>query len=157
MKNDKEFYKVNPIINYNARKWCTLPYYLHPKGCPNFNKLDKCPPKAALFDEEFDINKTIYLLYYKFNLGKHMRKLKKKFPHWSIYQLRCVLYWQPKARKEFRQYVNAFLKKHPNYSISMCPEGQGVDLVSTMKQIGIKIIFPPKNITYLVALAAIRK
>jgi hypothetical protein len=36
--------QVNPVIDYSVRGLCVKPYYNHPKGCPNFIKLQIITP-----------------------------------------------------------------------------------------------------------------
>ena len=60
--------RVNPVIDYSVRKLCIKPYYNHPKGCPNFNKKEGCPPTAQYFDKTYDLNQPVYAVYNVFDL-----------------------------------------------------------------------------------------
>src|SRR3989304_8595156 len=96
----KTSYKVNDIIeiNYASRGYCKLPYRSHPNGCPNFGKHDECPPKVKLFKDIFDANKDLYFIVEEFNLNEHIKSMKIKYPNWSIYQQKNLLYWQGGVR-----------------------------------------------------------
>ena len=74
--NDKLIIQVNPIIDYSVRKLCVQPYYNHPKGCPNFNKKDGCPPIAKYFDKVYDTNQPVYAICNIFDLKSHVERMK---------------------------------------------------------------------------------
>jgi len=147
--------KVKPIIDLSMRTLCLHKYHNHPKGCPNWNKKDGCPPKSRVIDKIIDIDKTVYAIYNKYPFGKHVKKMKDKHPNWTKRQLECCLYWQGTARKQLKEKIYIFLKEKPNYIISHCPEGSGVNLTETMKQVGIELEWPPKKYTYQIVLAGI--
>jgi len=151
------FVQVEPVINHSVRGLCVRPYYNHPKGCPNFNKKVGCPPQAILFENEFDLNYPVYAIYNKFNLKEHMEKMKLKQPKWTEHQLRCVLYWQPKARNQLLVGIKEFIKEHKNYRISTCPEAQGINVTETMKNAGIELEWMPQVYAYQIALAGIKR
>ncbi len=109
-----------------------------------------------MFDKTFDLSKPVYIIYNKFDLRKHVDSLKLKYPNWSEHKLYCCLYWQPKARKQLLNEIIKFRKQFTNYSIEKTPEAKGIDLTATMKSIGISLEWPPKNITYQIALAGIK-
>lgn len=149
--------KVEPIVEPSVRKLCAHPYHNHPKGCPNLGKREDCPPHAKLVTEEFDFSKPIYMIWNVYPFGKHVRKMKKKHPDWTKYQLGCVLYWQGTARKQLKEEVKTFLKKHKGLHVSTCPEAQGVNLTETMKKIGVELEWPPKKFAYQIAIAGTKK
>lgn len=74
---------VKIVLNKNVRALCVKEYPGHPKGCPNFNKKQICPPKVGLFDKEFDIEQPIFAIWNIFDLGAHVANLKSKHPEWS--------------------------------------------------------------------------
>lgn len=78
--------------------------------------------------------------------------MKAKHPGWSRWQLRCCLYWQPKAKKQLRQKVEAFLEEHPGCIAVYTPEAYGVDVTAAMASIGIDLEWPPERFAYQVAL-----
>ncbi len=83
--------------------------------------------------------------------------MRAKHPKWSKRQVECCLYWQGTARKTLREKINAFVWKHPHYSIISCPEGAGVNVTETMKRAGIELEWPPVNYTYQIVIAGILK
>ena len=115
------------------------PYYNHKKGCPNFNKKDGCPPQAQFFDKVYDLSKPVFAIWNEFDLGAHIEKMKLNNPKWSEHQLKCCLYWQPKARKELKKEIIKFLRENNEYSITACPEGMGINITETMKNKGIEL------------------
>lgn len=150
------FAKIEPIIDYSVRGLCKKAYHNHPKGCPNWGK-DKCPPIIAKLEDFFDISQPMYFIWNEFDLGSHIERMKEKHPDWSDYQLRCVLYWQPKARKQLKEEIIKFKKSHPEYTISTGPEAMGINVTKTMEQLGIKLDWPPTKSSYQVAIAGIKK
>lgn len=131
------------VVNYNARSWCKLPYPNHPKGCPNYNKLNTCPPKSPLFES---IAKPPYIIVaVKFNLKEHIKKMKSKHPDWSNKRLKCVLYWQKKVDKYLKEISEKTASKIKNSIIIYRPEAYGVDMFKTCKKIGITLEKDPKE------------
>jgi len=177
-----KYLKVDPIIIYPAciktakkqdcfnceifkrdlckspRGMCAKKYPLHPKGCPNYGKYATCPPNAPMFDEIFDMNKDIYLIYYRFDIGTHIEKMKKRHPNWSERQLRSVLYWQGTAKKGHKEEIRKFMNEYEELGYEVCvPEGYGVDVTKTLANIGIILEWPPMKYSYRIAFAGIPK
>ena len=65
------FEKVTGLIEYDSRPggWCTRPYPDHKKGCTNYNKLDRCPPKVCKISNFIDLDKDTWFLINKFDLA----------------------------------------------------------------------------------------
>ena len=83
-----------------VKDWCKLEYYNHPKGCPNYGKQRRCPPQSPYVTEVFDMGKPLYFVFSEFDLSSHVARMRRKHPHWSDKQCRCVLYWQRKSKKQ---------------------------------------------------------
>ena len=149
--------EVIPVIDRKVRGLCKKPYHNHPKGCPNFGIKEGCPPNIRLFDEEYDMNKPVYVIFNTFDLASQVNKMKAAHPEWSDRQLKCSRYWQGTTRKLLRQKIALFKNDHPDYNVTTCPEAMGVNVTETMKKIGIKLEWPPVSTTYQVALAGIKK
>jgi len=156
---EQYFVEVIPVIDLGMRKICTQAYPNHPKGCPNYNKSPKCPPQLPRIDQmlAFNIKQPVYAIFNKYDFKAHCDRMRVKHPKWTKRQVECCLYWQGTARKNLREKTNAFIWKHPHYSIISCPEGAGVNLTETMKRAGIELEWPPVNYTYQIALAGILK
>ncbi len=150
------YQQINPVIDPSVRALCVKPYHNHKKGCPNFNKKDGCPPHVGFFDKMNDLTKPVYAIWNEFDLQSHVNHLKSKYPNWSGYQLKCCLYWQPRARKMLLEEIKKFKQQFPDYHISKCPEAEGVNITETMKQVGIELQWPPESKTYQIALASIK-
>lgn len=155
---------VSELLSYprfvegSVHTLCTHPYRNHPKGCPNFGKKEGCPPKSPLFADFVNEEFPIYVVYNRFWLEEHVDKMRSIHPGWSDAQLRCCLYWQPRARKQLKAVVEKTLNAlRWGYSPLYCPESNGVDVTSTMKQIGIELEWPPIKYAYQVALLVIPK
>lgn len=146
---------VRPVLRPCVRLLCCLPYPGHPRGCPNWGARATCPPQARLFEEQFDPEQTVYCIWNEFDLRRHMERMRKNHPKWSARQLRCCLYWQGKARKQLRSAVQAFLAEHTKHVPLYCPEANGVDVSATLVQVGVELQWPPRDVTYQVALAAV--
>jgi len=125
----------------SPRSMCIRPYHNHPKGCPNFGKKDGCPPNIPMFDQVYDITKSIYLIINEFNLLEHVNNMKKTHPDWSNYQLYNSRYWQGKSISVNKKVSYAWLNEHPNLVLTNWVENMGVDLVKTLKTVGIDLIF----------------
>ena len=145
---------VKPVVDYSVKSLCRKPYHNHTKGCPNSYKESKkqCPPRAPKIEDVINLNKPVYCIYNIFEIGKHISKMKKKHPDWTEHQLRCCLYWQPVARKQLKERIKNFLKEHRDVINVECPEGCGVNLTVTMKNIGIELEWPPKKLAYQITL-----
>ena len=172
----QKFIKIKPIIDYSVRGLCKLSYSGNTKGCPNFNHKEGCPPSALFFDKVFDMNKSIFVIYNKYDLKGFADKMRTKHPGISKKQAECCLYWQNTARKSLTKKVITFLSCHENYFVCMAPyrgiekdlgkykdnvifsppEAMGVSLTLTMKTIGIELEWPPENVTYQIAIAALK-
>ena len=159
LQDEQYFIQVEPVIDYDMRKICVRKYPNHPKGCPNFNKKTGCPPTLPRFEESFlmDIRQPFYAIFNRFDFKAHCDRMRAKHPEWTQRQIECCLYWQGTARKKLREKIDAFVWKHPHYSISHCPEGAGVNITETMKNAGIILEWPPVNYTYQIVLAGITK
>jgi len=149
-----------------VRILCTRPYPRHPKGCPNYGKKYGCPPQAPLLINLLDLARPTWVIYNRFDLGKHVAAKNEKHPKWSSAQLYSCLYWQGTARKELRALVKAFLHTRftspppalrKNLVVLMCPEATGVNVTATMAAVGIHLEWPPIVYAYQVAVAGYRR
>jgi len=146
-------YNIETIeIDPKFQKLCMAPYPGHPRGCPNYGKKEGCPPKQKLFFDMFDSD--FYLIYTEFNLGGHVKRMKKKHPDWTDRQLYCCLYWQGTARKNLKAEILKFKTMRPDLYITTCPEAMGVDVTQLMESnAGVCLEWPPIETTYQVAIA----
>jgi hypothetical protein len=147
------FVLVRPIINHKVRALCSRPYPNHKKGCPNIGKRDLCPPKAKLIGTVLDLRQPMWAIYNSFPFGEHVTKMRGLHPEWSQRQVECCLYWQGAARKQLKAEIKSFLEHHPGLKVLTCPEACGVDITATMLGVGIELEWPPRTVTYQIALA----
>lgn len=147
---------VQPVLQSSVRSLCRKPYPLHKRGCPNFGKKPRCPPQAPLLQDTLDLNRPVWAVFNRFHLGAHVAAMREKHPDWSSRQLYCVLYWQPRARKQLRAILRQFVAEHqlPGQRIQVvgCPEAQGVNVTETMRRAGVILEWPPREYAYQVAL-----
>lgn len=159
--------QVEPVTGSDIRGLCTRPYHNHPRGCPNYGKRDTCPPAAPLFEDEFDTNYPIYALWAEFNIGDHMKNMKQRHPDWTEHQLRCCLYWQGTVRKYLKPkamcWLNSYAARTSRFIVdrqgvfyTTCPEAMGVNVTATMAKIGVKLEWPPRNITRMIYLGGVK-
>ena len=144
---------VKPVSRPRIRGLCRKPYPGHPRGCPNWGKRDTCPPRRPLLLDLLDLSKPVYCIFNTFDLGCHVAKMRRRHPDWSDRKLRCCLYWQGTARKQLRERAAAFLQARPECIVIYVPEATGVNVTATMASIGIQLQWPPRTVTYQVALA----
>lgn len=174
---EKEIYKVNPIIIYpeciinngiqdncftcqklreclSPRSMCIRPYKNHANGCPNFGKLPTCPPNIpCMFDQIFDIS-DVYAVVTKFYLEEYFNQRRERRPDLVEGQIRNIRIWQPIAIKENDYAISEFYRENPSkkdYVSTRLLECMGVDVINTMKEVGIEIKFPVKEYAYRIA------
>jgi len=147
--------KVVPVLDPAVRKLCCRPYPGHPRGCPNFGTVERCPPRARHLDDVFDLGAPFYVVWSVFQLGDHVRAMREVHPRWSDRQVRCVLYWQGKARKRLREEVTKFREEHPevDWLVEATPEAMGLEVTRTMAEAGVALPWPPVEQAFHVALA----
>lgn len=149
--------QITPVIDYAVRGLCVKPYPGHPKGCPNFNKKKGCPPNCARFEDYFDMTQPIYAIVNEFDFKSHTDRMRALRPDWSDRQVECCLYWQPKARKALAEGAIEFLREHKGYTVNATPEAMGLVVTETLMTVGVHLEWPPKLVTYQVAVAGIKK
>jgi hypothetical protein len=116
-----------------------------------------------MLDALIDLSRPVWAVWTTFPLAEHMARLAAAHPAWTDRQLRCVLYWQPAARKALREVVGEFLRKswdRLTIHIAVCPEANGCNLTETMKTASrgpIILQWPPMDLAYQIVLAGIRK
>jgi len=165
IKITPEILKENMLTKKEVTQLCTASFYKHPKGCPNYNKKEGCPPNQPLIDEILDFQRDLFAIYTEFNVGEFAEKIKSAHPDWkSPRQWYNPRYWQPKARKFQRQEEKNAKEEYSLDVILNSPEANGLNVTGLMKEIGIamKWNWPPehntenkeylKNSVYLISL-----
>ena len=177
---EKEIYKVKPIIIYpdcikksgvqgdchtcsnkvnclSPRSMCVKPYKNHKYGCPNFGRLSTCPPNIpSMYDQIFDTS-DVYAVVTKFNLSQYFQARRERRPDLPEGQIRNLRVWQPIAIKENDYAIADFYNENPELSYYVSTrflECMGVDVINTMKEVGINIKFPVEEYAYRIAFAA---
>lgn len=179
---EKEIFKVEPIVIYprcieltskqfnchlchdqsecviyQPRSMCINPYKNHKNGCPNFGVLPTCPPNIpCMYDEIFDCS-DVYAVVTKFYLEEYFNKRRERRPDLAEGQIRNIRAWQPIAIKENDYAISDFYQENPDkkdYVATRLLECMGVDVINTMKKVGVEITFPVKEYAYRVAFIA---
>ena len=177
---EKEIYKVKPIIIYpecvikagkqndchicinkdnclSPRSMCIRPYKNHPLGCPNFGRLPTCPPNIpCMYDQIFDTS-DVYAVVTRFDLKSYFEKRRQNRPDLPEGQIRNIRVWQPIAIKENDYAIAEFFRENSDksaYVSTRLLECMGVDVINTMKEVGLEITFPVKDYAYRVAFVA---
>ena len=166
----KEIAKTSIFFTNKTHKWCILPYPGHPKGCPNYNKNQLCPPSIMNFTGELDKFKFFYLVYAKFDLYNYKKEMLKIHPNWSERQATCVLYWQSSVKKHLKEYIKNIYVKNNKKSIYILScgsgfqddtflqedvysmEAVGINVFKTLKKNEILFELKPKNFVLLLNL-----
>ena len=78
--------------------------------------------------------------------------MRENHPAWSDRQLRCVLYWQPKVRKELTMMCKHFQECREGTIFTLTPEAMGVNVIATAEHLGIPIERRPKRLVHKIAL-----
>jgi len=139
---------VDVILTQSPGAWCKLPYPGHKKGCPNYCKEARCPPYAPILS----CTERYAMVAIKFHVGEHARRMKAKHPKWSDKQCYSCLYWQNTARKALKEWANECATHYCFPRIIYTPEAQGAIITKMMLAHGIRLEWPPKEYTWLVAL-----
>lgn len=127
------------VLNDQTGEWCKIPYPGHPKGCPNYDKVDRCPPRAPKIEDFFDISTPMYLVHSEFDLAAHQDRMLSLHPEWSDRQCRCVLYWQPKSRKQLKERSAEAMKFLGLDGVAMVPEAMGLNVYATARLSGLHL------------------
>lgn len=125
------------VMSRHTGDWCQLPYPGHPKGCPNYDQKETCPPRAHHIAGILDLRRPVYIVNSEFNLTVHMMRMKTRHPHWTERQLRNVLYWQNTSRKQMRDHIKTLIFLRGCDISVECPEGAGVNVYATCRANGI--------------------
>jgi len=150
---------VVPHLDSSVRELCRKRYRGHPRGCPNYGKKAGCPPGAKLWADSFDIAAPAWVIWNRYSLLEHVRRMRAGHPKWSDRQCECCLYWQGTARKALKAEIDRYRwsgRFGRHYEIVRCPEAMGVNVTATMRSVGIELEWPPQRWSYQVALSGRR-
>jgi len=134
--------KIDKLVETPKTKgYCYLPYPRHKKGCPNTGKCWHNNRRMKMLSDIMDISKPIYAVYNEFDLEAHVSWMRQRHPDWSDAQLKNVIYWQPKSRKQLGAEIDKFEKTYLVQGTPIISSGEynGVDVYATMKAAGIEL------------------
>ena len=136
---------------------CIRPYKNHKNGCPNFGKLPTCPPNIpCMYDQIFDTT-DVYAIVTKLNLKSYFDKRRERRPDLAEGQIRNIRVWQPTALKENDYAISEFYRENSgkkDYISTRLLECMGVDVINTMKEVGLEIKFPVEDYAFRIAFIA---
>ena len=127
------------VTSSKVGDWCRWPYAGHPKGCPNYGKADRCPPRAPAIGDYFDLSMPLYIVHSEFDLVAHQARMQSVHPKWSERQCRCVLYWQPTSRKQLKERARVSMARLGLNAIALVPEAMGVNVYATARLAGLRL------------------
>jgi len=122
-----------------ARKWCTMAYPRHKKGCPNYHKCKNSRRHRIELRDEFDLTAPIYIVWVGFSLDAHEARMQNKHPDWTEAQCRNLMYWQPSVDRQLKDRVNKVAYENELYGYSPVYEGYGLNVFLTCYKSGIKL------------------
>jgi len=144
--------KDSIVFTPKTHKWCTLPYIYHPKGCPNYNKNDLCPPNVRIMDEKMKEYNFFYLIYGTFNIFQYRNYMLNIHPNWSERKASCVLYWQGAVKKILKEYIKRIYRINPEKKFYLFSSGSGFIIkefqqheIYSMEAAGINVFKTLKN------------
>lgn len=150
--------RVDPVVERRVQGLCALPYPKRPRGCPNFRFKPGCPAGTPLLGEVVDLARPVLAVYLRFDLAAFAARQRRAHPGWTEGQCRNILYWQQCARKQLLALVAEELRGRPDLVATLCPEALGVDVVATMRTVGVVLTWDPaRRYTYLVALVGVAR
>lgn len=132
-------------VDYDERArngvWCRMPYPDHPHGCPNY---PDCPKQYPDFKTLSGYSWTA--ITETFDLKAHAAEMKTKHPQWGDRMCRNLLYWQNGVRKRLRDKAHVYARPLFGDIVLELPEACGVNVVSTMKRVGVEIKRNPETV-----------
>jgi len=127
------------VHSRNVFEWCKYQYPGHKKGCPNYCKVQKCPPFSKYVTEIFDITQPLYFVFSEFDLLAHVEKMRNRHPKWTERQLRNCLYWQPRSRKQMLERTKQAILLLKTEMMHLMPEAIGVNVYATAAISGMRL------------------
>lgn len=127
-----------------ANKLCRQAYYKHPKGCPNYNKREDCPPNTRHIFQQYD-PLSIHILCVKFPFLEYISLKELQHPDWTVRALANQRHWQGHLKAQIRDFWEDIKDEYPQYKLIENPEGQGVNLVQTLSQYDINLQWCKQN------------
>jgi hypothetical protein len=135
------FEDIQPVLHdkKEVKRLCTQSYYNHKGGCPNWAKKPGCPPRLPLLNEQYDID-SIYAIVARFPFKEYIDKKRALIhPDWNNRELVNQRHWQGHLRSLVFNYWDRVKGDFPNHKFIKNPEGQGVNLQESLKQVGIDL------------------
>jgi len=145
--SDRIVKPADTVTLLQAAALCRKPYYGHPRGCPNYGKAKRCPPRTKRLGDG-----KVLLVGFKFELEAWARRMKERHEGWTDRQCRNLLYWQRAVRQELLTYARRQRTGNWKGPIYMTPEAHCINITEMMKRAGRPLQWPPRSHCWLVAL-----
>lgn len=133
-----------PLVLHDMRTvnyLCTKEYPKHKKGCPNFNRKQGCPPNILHISQQYDLE-SINMLLVRFPFLYYTDLKQQDHPDWSLRELSNQRHWQNHLKGTLNKYWKNIKKEYPEYKLIRNPEGQGVNVEETLKELNIELQWP---------------
>jgi len=144
---------IEPILDDRIWPLCSTPYHGHSKGCKNYCTHIGCPPDLTPLKLRLD--RPLWLIWIKFDLGAHIRKMQQRHPEWGERMLVNPLYWQTTSKKMLRDAAKKFQKLHPE--VTVLPRNSRTDsyfnVTEMMATVGETLEWPSRKISYEITFA----
>jgi len=115
-----------------------LPYY-EKKFCKNYPRCKFSSAHKYQFENVFDLDEPMYLVFKNFDLKNHAMKMKKAHPNWTERQCKNLLYWQRTIDNIVHKRAKRFIKiKNLNRYMTV-GEGFGLNIYATCRNAGLKL------------------
>ena len=129
------------IIDNGVKRLCKKPYLNYKIGCP---KLYECQGDGLGIRDVVDLRQSL-IVWSVFNIDEFVEH---KTPQ-DLY--RYWTYWRQKRRSLFLHDLEEISCMYPSYACVDKPEAFGVDVDATMRNMGIRLEWPPRKVCYSVA------
>ena len=122
------FFSAVAIQDLKMIAFCRTPYPKHPRGCPNWNYKEGCPPQTKPFLNLYLPGVRVVIAQMDF--GRYLTLKKQRHPDWTERALRNPLHWQGHLRAKLNMYVSS-LEIPPGFEIVDNPEAMGINIFET--------------------------
>ncbi len=145
---------VEVVCDPRIKAHCLDPYPAHPKGCPNWNYKEGCPPHIPYFPDVY--SQEVYIAAVRFNFAEYLAQKREKHPDWTDRALRNPRHWQGHTRSELHHFLEEELPNRQDIlgEVIFNPEAMGVNLFATCRKAGIILEQTPTFFVYNIALIA---
>ena len=103
-----EINKEDIIFDPQVQTYCNNPKF----KCPNYGHSWACPPIAPFLEKEVSQLNKFFLIYYKYDLRKHVNDVKSKNPDISEEKIRNDFYRKEFTRDHVEDEIQDFIRNY---------------------------------------------